>query len=222
MTREEAVQKELPPCCRPSERKGHGLVLGLVYGLIPHTFCILFIVLTIVGATAATSILREVMLLPYLFESILALSVVFATVSAVIYLRRLGLLSLDGARRKWRYLAVMYGATLAVNVLLFQVVFPAAANLPMRADISLSASVASAAVSEASGVASLTLAVEIPCSGHAPLIISELESASGVQNVEYTDDGLFFVAYDPALVSEEEILALPVFESFPVSLAPGG
>ncbi|MHB1294631.1 MAG: hypothetical protein ACYC4R_06505 [Anaerolineae bacterium] len=219
MTKKAAAQRDLPPCCRPVEKKEHGALLGLVYGLVPHAFCILFLVLTIVGATAATSVLREVMLVPYLFQAILALSVVFATASAAIYLRRLGLLSLEGARHKWRYLSVMYGATLAVNLLLFQVVFPATANLTTRAESAPAGVVAAAAPAQS---ASLALAVDIPCSGHAPLIISEVSAQAGVQSVTYTPEGLFLVTYDPAGLSEEDILALPIFESFPASVAVGG
>ena len=123
----------LPECCRPvTERKGQGLLWGLFYGLVPHTFCILFIVFSIVGATVATSFVRQVMFVPYLFQLIVALSLVFATLSAIFYLRRNGLLSWAGAQRKWRYLSVMYGTTLAINFLLFWFVFPAVANLDLQ------------------------------------------------------------------------------------------
>ena len=68
----------MPECCRPvAERKGQGLLWGLFYGLVPHTFCILFIVFSIVGATVATSFVRQVMFIPYLFQLIVALSLVF-------------------------------------------------------------------------------------------------------------------------------------------------
>lgn len=111
------------------ERKGQGFMLGLLYGLVPHTFCILSIVLSIVGATAATSVLKRFLYIPYLFQIILGLSFVFATLSAVSYLRRSGLLSRAGVQAKWKYLTLLYGTTIAINVLLFWVVFPGVANM---------------------------------------------------------------------------------------------
>ena len=120
---------QLPPCCRPVERKGKGFLQGLAYGLIPHTFCIAFILFTVLGVTAATSVLRQVLLVPYLLQICVALSLVFATLSAIVYLRRAGLLSAEGVRAKWRYLSILYGTAVAINLLLFVVIFPAAANI---------------------------------------------------------------------------------------------
>ncbi len=226
---------KLPECCRPAaERKSQGLLWGLVYGLVPHTFCILFIVFSIVGATVATSFVRQVMFVPYLFRLIVALSLAFATLSAIFYLRRNGLLSWVGARRKWRYLSVMYGSTLAINLVMLWFIFPAVANL----DLSPKVLAAPAAISASQGLVDpanrdqvtlrvdpanleqVTLSVDIPCSGHAPLIIGEIRDVPGVQQTKYQSPNIFQVSYDKSATSVEAILAQEVFQSFPATVAP--
>jgi hypothetical protein len=216
----------LPECCRPAaERKGQGLLWGLFYGLVPHTFCILFIVFSIVGATVATSFVRQVMFMPYLFQVIVALSLVFATLSAFLYLRRNGLLSWAGAQRKWRYLSVMYGSTLAINLVLFWFVFPAVANLDLvprvsAAPAAISTSQTGRSSADPANLGEVTLRVDIPCPGHAPLIIGELRNVPGVRTAKYQSPDVFWVLYDTTVTSVDKILAQEVFQSFPASVAP--
>ncbi|MHB1318817.1 MAG: hypothetical protein ACYCYF_09400, partial [Anaerolineae bacterium] len=140
MTRTRSDKNSRPACCPPVEdHRREGLLWGVFYGLVPHTFCILFIVFSVVGATVATSLVQRVLLVPYLFQVIVALSVGLATLSAAIYLHRNGLLSRLGIRRKWRYLATLYGTTLAVNMLFFWVIFPAVASFQTVPRVSASA-----------------------------------------------------------------------------------
>ncbi len=225
MTPENGAGASQPACCRPvQEREGRGFLWGLFYGLVPHTFCILFIVLSVVGATAATAFVQRVLYVPYLFEIVIALSVGFAVLSAVFYLRRNGSLSWQGARRRGRYLAIMFGTTLAVNLLFFWVVFPALANLDLS-ERTVSASTrplsAIGAVAEsAPALSTVTLQVSIPCPGHAPLILSALREAAGVRSARYENPNLFLVGYDPSEASVETILARPVFEAFPAAVLP--
>ena len=203
-------------CCRPApEKKGQGFLTGLIYGIIPHTFCILFIVLSIVGATAATTLVRQILFVPYFFEMVIALSVVFATLSAVFYLRRNGLLSRRGVGRKWRYLTVMYATTIAINLLFFRVVFPAVANLDWGSSAVRAQARTGVVLRATEGV---TLAVDIPCPGHAPLIISELRKVHGVNRITYRQPNLFDVSYAPELVSLDDLLAQEVFTAFPAEV----
>jgi hypothetical protein len=181
-----------------------------VYGLVPHTFCIAFILLSVIGATAASSMVVQFLYLPYFLEIIIALSIAFATFSAAFYLKRQGLLSLAGLKRKRRYLAVLYGTTLAVNLLFFWVVFPAVANM----ELGPSPAAPQSAAVQPSGPGTVTLRVDIPCPGHAPLIISELERLAGVTGVRYRRWDLFDVSYDPERLTVQEILELRVFQSF--------
>ena len=214
----------LPSCCAPvRERKHEGFLWGLFYGLVPHTFCILFVVLSVIGATAATSMLKPLLYLPYFFQIIIALSFMFATVSAAFYLRRNGLLSAAGLKAKWRYLTIMYGTTIAINLLFFMVIFPAVANINSAASAEALDSVGVAQVSSTAAqpsvaLQSVTLQVRIPCPGHAPLIISELQEAKGVRRVRFQGGNLFQVTYDAGQISPKEILAQEVFKSFPAKL----
>ncbi|MHB9034722.1 MAG: hypothetical protein ACYC6L_16945 [Anaerolineae bacterium] len=206
-----------PDCCKPVEKKGTGLLAGILYGLAPHTFCIAFIVLSVVGATAAAGLLRQVLLVPYLFQILIGLSFTFATLSAVIYLRRLGALNLSGARRRWRYLAILYSTTVAVNLVLFLVVFPAFANGANRVQ---AAGLPGAGQVSTQPIASETavLQVSIPCSGHASLITNDLLKQQGVLKVQYDLPDRFSVDYNPNLTSPATLLQAEIFKEFPAKL----
>lgn len=115
------------------EKNKSGFWQGILYGIIPHTFCILFVVLSIVGATGGAVFLRRFFVFPYLFQLLVVISFVFATISATFYLRRNGILSWSGIKRKWKYLSIMYGTTIAINLLMFYVVFPAVGNIRTNA-----------------------------------------------------------------------------------------
>lgn len=47
--------------------KSKGFLLGILYGLAPHVFCILFIVFATLGTTTATTFLKPSLLNPYFF-----------------------------------------------------------------------------------------------------------------------------------------------------------
>ncbi len=204
-------------CEQKSKQKEKGFLAGIVYGLVPHTFCIAFIIFTVLGVTAATAFLRPFLMNRYFFHILIALSVVLATVSAVIYLKRNSILSLSGIKRKKGYLLALYGITVGVNLLLFMVAFPVAANLD--AGVSLKTAVSSLfgpgqdlALAEDNFLA--TLQVDIPCPGHAPLIVGELKTINGVDVVRFNFPDLFEVGYNPDKTSEAEILSLDVFETY--------
>ena len=194
-----------------NEEKRNGLIRGLIYGLVPHTFCTLFIVFSIVGATTATNLLKGLFYLPYFIQIIIALAFVFATISALFYLRRNGLLSWPGIKFKWKYLVTMYAMTVAINMLFFWVVFPAVANLDLSS-VQARGNSPQAVVSQ--NVGSVTLEVAIPCPGHAPLIIGELKKVQGVTTAKYQGPNFFQVTYDTTRVTVSQIMAQTVFRSF--------
>lgn len=176
-----------------------GLLQGLIYGLVPHAGCIGFIVASLVGATAAMSYFKPLLMNPYFFYILVFISLGFATASSFFYLRRNKVLSLPGIKRKWRYLSVMYGSTVGVNLLVFMVVFPLLAD---------------ATVYGVLGNASVQLQVSIPCPGHAPLIMEELRSVNGVGEIEFSYPNYFDVTYDFGKTTVEEILSLEVFDTY--------
>lgn len=205
--------KEVKSCCRPEKKdKPKGFWPGLIYGLLPHSFCIAFVIFSVIGATTATTIFRKFLMVPYFFHLLVGLSFVFATISAVIYLKRNDCLSNEGIKGKWRYLLVLYGTTVGVNLLLFLVIFPMTANLGSRNGV--------AAVSESQDLTTATLKVAIPCSGHAPLIIDELKKVPGVGGVKFSFPNLFEVKYDSSKVKFEQLLSLEIFKTYRAEFRP--
>ncbi|MDD3679304.1 MAG: hypothetical protein PHX72_00355 [Candidatus Shapirobacteria bacterium] len=185
-------------------------VSAILSGLLPHTFCLAFIIVTALGATAATAFIKPLLLSRYLFYLLIAFSFAFATVSAIIYLKRSRFLSWQGVQKKWRYLLILYTTTIITNLLFFLVIFPKVANLNLNPRTQT--------LGEANNLVSITVAVQIPCSGHAPLIIDELKKNEGVKNVVFDFPNLFRIHFSPQETSWEEILNLPIFTNFPAKL----
>ena len=197
-------------CCnkKSEKKKKRGFLTGLVYGLIPHIGCIAFIVFTVLGVTTATAFFKPFLLNPYFFYILVAMSIIFATISAFFYLKKNKILSFQGMKNKRKYLLILYGTTISVNLILFIVVFPIAAN------INLKASVGNEVIKSQNSLSSITLEVSIPCPGHAPLITGELKNIIGVINVIFKFPNKFELIYDSAKTSEEQILSLDVFKTY--------
>lgn len=188
-------------CCQKDKSK-NGLLRGLALGLLPHSFCIGFIIFSVVGATTFTVVFKNILLLPYFFQILVLISFIFATISAVIYLKSCDCLCRDGIKKKWKYIATLYSVTIITNLLMFFVVFPVVANLNLNNTANVNQ------------LASLSMKVQIPCSGHAPLIIDEIKKDNGVGAVKFNMPNTFVVNYDPAKTSPEKILSLEIFKTF--------
>lgn len=193
-------------CCS-KKKEGADLKKGIIYGLLPHTFCLAFILFSVLGATAATGFFRRWLMTPYFFQLLIGLSLLLATISAGIYLKMNQALSWEGIKRKKRYLTILYSTMVGVNLLLFLVVFPLAANLKAGGK-------QQAVVLGQEALATTTLRVQIPCPGHAPLIIDELRGRKGIAGVSFKLPNLFEVSYDPGVISLKEILGLEIFKAF--------
>ena len=191
-------------CCSKNDSKGErkGILKGILYGLAPHTFCILFIIFSILGATTVTTLLKPLLLNRYFFYLLIILSLVLATISAIIYLKKNGILSFQGMKRKWKYLSILYGTTVFVNLLLFIVIFPIVANFNQRKPITETSQ------------SFLTLEVKIPCPGHAPLITGELKKINGVEDIKFRFPNLFDINYNSEKTSKAQILSLDVFRTY--------
>jgi len=195
-------------CCKidnNSDKKG--FLKGIIYGLLPHTFCIAFVVFSVIGATTFTVIFKNVLLIPYFFHLLVAISFVFATISAVFYLKSKNSFSFPGIKSKWKYLTILYSVTILVNLSMFFVVFPVLANIDYNK-----------ITEQQTGLKDLSLSVEIPCSGHSFLIISELKKVNGVSDVRFTMPNIFEIKYDASLTSVEKITSLDVFKTYKVTI----
>jgi len=207
-----------------------GFWQGVIFGLIPHIGCIAFIIASIFGVTVLMQFFKPLLMNRYFFYILILVSMVFATLSATMYLKSNGMLSGAGIRRKWKYLAAMYGTTLAINLLLFMVLFPLLANysgVATSKSTGASANLASApgdqhlvdqAVLQNSAqdgkLSALRLKVNIPCPGHAPLISNELKTIDGVTNIKFSFPNIFDVSYNSSKTNKEEIMSLAVFNEY--------
>ena len=211
------MAENVKDCCGAAKSKDMTLRQGIIYGLVPHAGCIAFIIGSILGVTVLVEFFKPLLMNPYFFYILIGVSIALATVSSAFYLKRLGLLSAAGAKRKWKYLSTMYGSTIGVNLLMFLVIFPLVANVsaaPQAATLPISAG----AGSLLSDSGSLKLEVQIPCSGHAPLISGELKKISGVTSVQFSFPNIFDVQFDTSKTSKQEILSLDVFKSYPAKV----
>lgn len=210
--------------------KKQGFWIGLVYGLVPHIGCIAFIVFTVLGVTTATTFFKPLLMNRYFFHILVGLSIVFATISAIFYFKKQGFIVLSktgdglelsfirgGLKRKWKYLLTLYGTTVGINLVLFMVIFPVVANLdsgvPLTAAISAAFGRGEELTLSESG-SLVTLKVDIPCPGHAPLIIGELKTISGVEAVKFKFPNSFDVGYNSEKTSKEQMLSLDVFKTY--------
>jgi len=205
-------------CCgKKTKEKKRGFLTGILYGLAPHSFCIAFVVFTVLGTAAATAFLKPFLMSRYFFHILIGLSFVFVTISAIIYLKKNGILSFPGIKRKKGYLLTLYGTTIGINLLLFMVIFPTMTNIDSETGV-ITALLSTFQKSENAearrGSGFLNIKVDIPCSGHASLISGELKEIGGVKNVRYRFPNFFDVDYDSEETNQEEILSLEVFDVY--------
>ena len=208
-------------CCKKEEKKDRGVLRGVLYGLTAHSFCILFIVLTIMGATTLSTIIRPLFMNRYFFHILVLVAIVFATLSAVLYLKRNNQLSVSGIKERKNYLLILYGTTVAINLVLFLFIFPIATNISGGA--SLTEAVATSFKKESSVTLSkneelLTVQADIPCPGHAYLVFGDLKDFSGVENINFRFPNLFDISYNPQTVTTEEILSVEVFQNYKTTI----
>lgn len=204
------TNKKSKSCCAP-KKKPTNKWEGFLYGLIPHIGCIGFIIGSVLGVTVLMQFFKPLLMNRYFFHFLILISLGFATASATLYLRKHKSLSAKGIKENKSYLSWMYGSTIGINLVLFFLVFPMLANV---GSASTAESLNSLGGTEGS---TLSLEVDIPCPGHAPLISNELKAIKGVVNVNYNFPNEFEVVYSSE-TSKEDILGLEVFEEYPATV----
>jgi len=196
----ENVQK----CCPPNETSTKRFFLaGILYGLIPHSFCLAFALFSVIGAITVTAFLKKVLLIPNIFYYLILVSIILATVSIYIYLRKKNCLCPSGIKDSWKYIVIVYLTTIAVNSAFFYLVIPALANI----------SFVNTASSQ-SILSTVSLKVNIPCTGHSFLIIDEVKKDKGVAEVKFIAPDVFEIKYNPQGTTVEKIMAQEVFRTF--------
>lgn len=186
------------------------IIQGIAYGLVPHIGCIGFIIAAILGSTILMQYFRPVLMNRYVFHYLILISLGFAGLSSLFYLRKQKLLSWKGVKRKKGYLLIMFGSVIGINLILFLGVFPMLANVGVG-------SITGAVIANGQFDV-MKISVDIPCPGHAPLITSELVTVEGVEGSEFSFPNKFDVYYDFSQTSEQEILSLEIFDEYPAKL----
>lgn len=200
-------QQEKSCCASETNRKNEGVLSGILFGLLPHSFCIAFALFSIIGAVTISGFMKKFLLIPNLFFLLVVVSIFLATLSSAIYLERSQCFCSSGLKRQWKYITTVYSVTILANLLMFFVVFPALANMHPK----------TAAVQGATST-STTLQVKIPCTGHAPLIIDEIKKDSGVQSVEFDTPDVFKIKYDSNATSPEKIASAEIFKTYEATI----
>lgn len=190
-----------------NHNKKKTILQGIAYGLIPHIGCIAFIIGSILGVTLLMQFFKPLLMNRYFFHVLILISLLFATLASVLYLRKNKLLSFKGMKRKWKYLSTMYGSTIGINLVLFMLIFPMLANVSI-------ASPTGGAVIDGDKLSSIKLKVDIPCPGHAPLISEELKTIDGVMGIKFGFPNNFDVKYDSDKTSISEMTSLEVFDEY--------
>jgi len=198
-----------------NDKKSGNIFQGLIYGLIPHIGCIAFILASIIGATAFTQFFKPLLMNRYFFYILILVSISFATISSILYLRKNDFLSFDGVKRRWKYLMGMYGSTIGINLLFFLIIFPLLANAstPPKSNGSISNSLNNS-FNTMGSTSSIKLSIDIPCSGHASLITQELKTLSGVTDIKFNLPNIFQVKYDSTKTTKQQILSLEIFNTY--------
>ncbi len=194
------------------KKKEDGFLNGLMYGLIPHIGCIAFIIGSILGVTVLMNFFKPLLMNRYFFHALIGISLGFATLSSAFYLKKNGLLSLIGIKKKWKYLSVMYGSTIGTNLLLFMLIFPLLANVSVGTPSTTGDSIGLTGNEDTESF--IKLEVDIPCPGHAPLISEELKAIKGVTEIKFSFPDKFDVTYNAEETSKQEMLSLDVFDTY--------
>jgi len=197
-------------CCNADKNRKNNkkeIRQGIIYGIIPHIGCILFVIASILGATILMQFFKPLLMNRNIFYYLILISFGFATISSFFYLKKHKCLCWEGVKKKKKYLGIMYGSTIGINLLLFFLIFPLIAGM--------TGNVSAAGIT---GASTLSISVDIPCPGHAPLITDELKTIDGVEGSEYNFPNKFKVYYDKSKTSQEKILSLEVFKEYPAKI----
>lgn len=95
--------------------------------------------------------------------------------------------------------------TIITNILVAYLVIPALANGPDKQ-----------IETETNQLVFTSIEVQIPCPGHAPLIIDELNKIYGIKKVSFKTPRTFGITYNTKETSLENIKTAEIFKSFKI------
>jgi len=197
-------------CCQNKPIGPKGFWPGVCYGLIPHFPCLAFIVFSVLGVTFAASIFRPLMISRYFFYGLIGLSLLLTSLVALFYLKKNKILNWSGINQAKKYLLTLYLTTIIINIFFFFVIFPALAILNNNFDEMVQ------------GSNFITLKVDLPCPGHAYLMVGDFEKIPGVNNINFKMPNLFDISFDPTVVSAQQILDIDILKIYQSQIVSQG
>jgi hypothetical protein len=144
-------------CCQTDRPHKKSLLSGIIYGLIPHTFCIAFFALSLIGAVGGAALTKKFLLIPHFFLFLTVLSLIFATLAAFLYLKKNNCCNSQGIKNKYKYLVTLYATTIITNILVAYIIIPTLAGGQTQR-----------MGNQSNKLAVTNIEVQIPCPGHAP------------------------------------------------------
>ncbi|MEI8339410.1 MAG: hypothetical protein WCF94_01975 [bacterium] len=193
-------------CVEPKPNLKKGLLSGLIYGLIPHSFCLAFALFSMIGAVTASVILKKALLIPNIFSYLIIISFTLATLSIYFYLKKTDCLCRSGIKENWKYILTVYTSTILISLVFFYGVIPVLAN------------VRTGDITNQQNNNQISLKVAIPCSGHSFLIMDEIRKNVGVTYVKFVYPDIFKVTYDPQKTTPKDIEDQEIFRTFKASI----
>lgn len=197
---------EKSSCCKKDNK---GITKGFLYGIIPHSFCILFIFFSIIGATGASLFAKRILLIPNLFLILIITSLSFATLSAFIYLKKNDCCSLKKIKYRWKYITTLYTITVLTNLIFIFFIFPVVVNAQTIKTTNINDNESSI----------IYVDVNIPCTGHAPIIIDEIRKNQGINYTRFKMPSTFEISFDPKQISIKDIKSLEIFKTFNLKIS---
>lgn len=180
------------------EDKGNevnGLKIGVLSALVPHIGCIAFVVLTILGLTTASVFFKKFLISKVAFYMMIIFSFFLVGISSFFYLKK------NCCINKKKYLLTLFSSIIFINLLFYFIIFPATANI------------SAGPIKDIKDTKLISLQVEIPCPGHAPLITNELKKIPEIKSVKYRTPNYFDIECDENL-EENRILEAEIFKEF--------
>jgi len=195
-------------CCleKDTTNTKKGIISGILYGLIPHSFCLAFALFSVVGAITASVFLKKILLIPNIFSYLILISLILASISVFFYLRKTKCLCKKGIKSNWKYISIIYSTTIIINLVFFYGVIPALANINTEK------------ISYNQQFQEISLKVGIPCTGHSFLIIDEVKKLKGIIDVNFITPDIFQIKYDPENTNPKEIESLEIFKMFKATI----
>lgn len=196
-------------CCNKN-KNSQGLGAGLLWGIFPHSFCLMAIFFSTIGAITLNTFFKKILLINHFFEFLISISLLLATLTCVIYLKKNQCFCRSKIKSKWRYILTVYSTTILTNLLFFFIVLPILVNAQNSQNPKI--------LNTETNLSQLSLEIQLPCTGHATLISDEIKQNFQIENITFNEPNVFSIIYDPTKTSPDKILESKIFQTYPAKI----